>query len=259
MNILHVIAGIDPRFGGPTTALLGLAEAQQEVGINVSIVGTHYWPLPAIPALERVSRHGARIHLVKCRPNALGAIKEFDPLLRDEIDRSDVVHIHALWNAEQYHAARYARAARKPHIFRTCGMLAPWSLRQSRWKKWLYYQLRLRKRLNQASAIHFTSEQERASTEALNLQAKSIVEPNGVSLAEFAQLPSQGDFRQTHAAIESRPLVLFLGRVHPKKGLDLLVQALARLQHADALLAIAGPDEKRHAAEIRNLAESLGI
>jgi glycosyltransferase involved in cell wall biosynthesis len=238
---------------------LGLADAQQEIGIQVSIVGTHYWPLPTMPMLERLLKRGARVQLVHCNPNAIGEIKSFEPLLRGEINNADIVHIHAIWNTEQYRAAKYARAAGKPHVFRACGMLAPWSLQQSRWKKWLYLQLRLRKQLNLANAIHFTSRREQESAAALKLKSMSIVEPNGVSLAEFESLPPQGYFRQKHSAVASRPLTLFLGRIHPKKGLNLLIRAIARLQNSEALLVIAGPDEKDHAAEIRALANSLGV
>ena len=121
-------------------------------------------------------------------------------------------------------------------------MLDPWSLRQSAWKKKLYLALRLRKDLNHASAIHYADEVERDLTRPLHLTAPTLVEPHVVDLEEFQKLPSRGSFRSRHPLLINRPIVLFMSRVHPKKGLDLLIPAFAS-QRTDAVLVIAGPVE----------------
>jgi glycosyltransferase involved in cell wall biosynthesis len=160
--------------------------------------------------------------------------------VRNAIREVDVVHIHAVWEEVQHQAALAARRNGKPYLIRPCGMLDPWSLSQASWKKALYLRWRLRGNLNRASALHFTTSIERELTQPLKLSVRSIVEPNGIRLAEFDNLPERGGFRRQHGIPDGIPMCLFLGRVHPKKGLDLLLPAFAALGQP-AHLVIAGP------------------
>src|SRR5207249_11878424 len=104
-----------------------------------------------------------------------------------------------------------------------CGMLTPWSLNQHKLKKQLYMLFRLRNDLNHAAALNFTTQSESDSAAPLNLRAASLVVPLGVDLGEFASLPPRGSFRQRYPQLAGKQIVLFLGRVHPGKGLELLV------------------------------------
>src|SRR5207253_7680037 len=131
---------------------------------------------------------------------------------------ADVVHIHGLWEEIQHQAARSSRQSGVPYVFRPCGMLDPWALSQGRWRKRLFMALRLRPDLNSAEALHFTSELERDLTGPLGLRSKPIVEPNGIRVEEFEDLPPAGQFRERYPPLRDRPLLLFLGRVHLKKG-----------------------------------------
>ena len=108
------------------------------------------------------------------------------------------MHIHALWEEIQHRAARVARELGMPYVITPHGMLDPWSLRQSKWKKRLYLALRMRNNLNGAAAIHYTSDIERDLAAPLRLKPPTIVEPNGVDLAEFDDLPPRGTFRAKH-------------------------------------------------------------
>src|SRR5262245_35415673 len=135
MKILHVLAGIDPRYGGPTTALLGLAQAQRAAGLVVSIAATHNWPLPENSGIDELKTQGITVDLPYYRPWQVGSIRCFAESLQRQVAQSDIVHIHALWNSEQHLAARFAHELGKPFVFRTCGMLAPWSLTYHRWRK----------------------------------------------------------------------------------------------------------------------------
>src|SRR4029077_8210169 len=128
------------------------------------------------------------------------------------IANADVVHIHALYEEVQHQAARIAREHGKPYIFRACGMLTPWSLNQSRLRKKLYMIWRLRSDLNRAAAMNYTTQMERDASAPVGLNPSSIVEPNGVDLHEFEQLPPRGTFRAKHPQLASRRIVLFLGR-----------------------------------------------
>jgi glycosyltransferase involved in cell wall biosynthesis len=136
-----------------------------------------------------------------------------------------------------------------PYLVTPHGMLDPWSLSQSRWKKRLYLAWRLRSNLRHARAIHFTTRTESDLVAPLRLGPPGFVETLGVDLAEFEQLPSKGAFRQRYS-LGDRPLVLFLGRVHPKKGLDLLIPAFDAARLDDAVLVIAGPDADGYRARV---------
>jgi len=126
-------------------------------------------------------------------------------------------------------------------LIRPCGMLDPWSLAQGRWKKALYLAWRLRSDLNRAAALHFTTGIERDRTRALRLRVPALVEPNGIDSTDMDRLPPRGAFRARHG-FGDRLLVLFLGRLHPKKGLDLLLPAFAAAAPPQAVLVVAGPD-----------------
>lgn len=172
--------------------------------------------------------------------------------------QASVIHIHGLWEEVQCRAARVAQAHRKPYLIRPCGMLDPWSLAQGRWKKSLYLRLRLRSVLDGAAAIHFTTHTEGELTRPLRLRAPALVEPNGLSLEEYASLPPPGTFRLRHGIHPGRLLLLFLSRLHPKKGLDLLLPAFARLV-GDSLLVIAGPDQNDYRATLAAEVARLGL
>src|SRR4030095_9725268 len=121
---------------------------------------------------------------------------------------------------------RIAHAQRKPYTFTPHGMLDPWSLSQGRLKKQIYLALRLKRDLDQAAAIHSTAETEANLTASLNLAAPKIVERLIIDLSDFQPPLRRGQFRAKFAQqLGDRPFVLFMSRIHHKKGLDLLVPA----------------------------------
>ena len=258
MRVLHVIYKLDPEGGGPPRALLGLASAQKQAGLDVRVLAAYRRHADMRIREELVSR-GVPVQLVGPtigplqwhRSNARAA----DLACRGV----DIVHIHAIWEDLLHHAARAARSLRVPYIVRPCGMLDPWSLSQRSLRKRLYLAWRLRRSLDTAAALHFTTETERELTDVLSLKAASIVEPNGVELHEFVEPPAPGTFRRAFPQIGSRPIVLFLSRLHPKKGVDLLVAAFARANTADAVLVLAGPDPVGYRRRVEALVKQHGL
>lgn len=251
MRVTHVISGIDPRCGGPAIALHGLATAQCRADTNVRVITTHGQDSD-LSLAEALRHEGAVVHTVGPVRRPLGRHPLLAPILDRVIADSDIVHIHGLWEQIQHDAARLAHARGVPFIIRPCGMLDPWSLQQRRWRKQLYLKLRLRRHLNRAAALHCTSDTEALVRQHLSLTPRTIIEPNGIELAEFERLPGAGVFRHRYQISPEQPLVLMLARLHPVKGLDLLLPALAQLvssHHAAPMLALAGPvsaDYRRH-------------
>lgn len=177
----------------------------------------------------------------------------------EEIAQADAVHIHALWEEVQYQAICISRLQRKPYIVRPCGLLDPWSMAQNRIKKRLYLELRLRRHLNAASALHFTTPLEEERARPLRLHAPTVIEPNGVDLKLFRNCLTPGSFRERLDIPNDAPLVLFLGRLHPKKGLDLLIPAFAKAAPANAVLAIAGEGDPSYEDSLRREVVSCGL
>jgi len=246
---------------------MGLARAQRDAGLDVQIVST-FRPGADNSSVQQLRQGGIGVDLIGPCPGRLARHREIRPTLRRAMGGTDIVHIHALWEEVQHQAACLARQLGVPYLIRTCGMLDPWSLKQSAWQKRLYLAFRLRKDLNAAASLHFTTDAERSLTMPLRLRPPSIIEPNGIELSEFAQLPPPGRFRARWPSLSGCPIVLFMSRVHPKKGLDLLIPAFGRMCAAQArgetanrgtMLVIAGPDAQGHQANLERLVVELRL
>jgi len=259
VRILHVISGLDPENGGPTFALVGLAEAQRRAGLDVSVIAT--WQIKTgFPLAERLQAADVKVELIG---QAYGKLSRH-PDLAAAVDRAvagaDVVHVHALWEEIQHQAPRAAQRRGVPYVVTPHGMLAPWSRAQGgwvhRWGKRAYLLLRLRRNLDRAAAIHFTTPAERDLVAPMRLRPPSIVEPVGIDFSEFEQLPPRGLFRERYPQLRDRQMVLFLSRLSPQKGLDVLIPAMIRVND-DALLVVAGPDYDSYGQRVRGWVSEL--
>ena len=245
LRVLHVIGGLSDRSGGPTTALSGLACGQARAGAHVQVAVGQRSEEPFSRAAE-FQAAGIRIDVA-----SRGSIS-------DAVRNSDIVHLHGVWEPILHAAADAARAAGIPYLFRSCGMLDEWALSRKWLKKRLFLAFRLRRLLDGAAAIHCTSAAEATSTAQLRLKPPLVVAPNGIILDEFRVLPEAGGFRNRHH-VGNHPLVVFLGRVHPGKGVEYLLPAVARMRRKDAIVAIVGPADSAFGQDMRTLAASLGI
>ena len=203
-----------------------------------------------------------QLHTVDFRPLVLSwSLRRW--LVRN-IDRFDVVHIHGLYRFPPTFAATLARRKKVPYLIRPHGALDPFLYRRSSLSlplKRLYERWFDLPNLNAASAIHYTTADEMERTKFLQLKSTAIIVPNGLDWNAYAELPAPGAFRGRLGISASRPLVLFLGRINFKKGLDLLVPAFSRVvqTHPDALLAIVGPDRERLGKDVRRWCKEHGV
>jgi glycosyltransferase involved in cell wall biosynthesis len=257
MRILHIVSAIDPLRGGPIIALLGLVQAQKVAGLDVAVASTFLRGESPAAAAELRER-GIPVELIGPAFRSLRWHRRIAPVLDHLVPQADIIHIHALWEEINHRAAVLSRRASVPYLVTPHGMLTRWSLGQSRRKKQLYLKWRMRAHLDAASAVHYTTEAERDAGE-LQLNVPTIVEPLGVDLTEFESLPPPGTFRRKFPQTRSRPLVVFLGRIHPGKGLELLVPAFARAQVGDAMLVIVGPDSEGYRATVEQTVRQHGL
>ncbi|MFU8828199.1 MAG: glycosyltransferase [Phycisphaerales bacterium] len=258
MRIVHLTNSIDPVSGGPANVLARLAPVQVQRGHEVTII-TADAPESVRDIVETLRIQGVA---VEAKGPGSGPISRAPGAIRSlnlAIERGvDLMHGHGLWQHLVHWGASMSRKRGTPYIIRPCGMLDPWSLSQGRLKKQLFLAMKARKDLNRSAAVHYTTETERKLTEPLNLRAPAFIIPNGLDWGEFENLPPAGAFREKHG-LGDRPLVVFLSRLHHKKGLDLLLPAFADAAPQDAVLALVGPSDENYLSSLKAQGEQLGV
>lgn len=242
--VVHTIARIALADGGPARTVAALCRSLAEEGARVELVTGDADFDPGVPVcITGVVRRWGRAQ--PRRPT-------FVQLLQDRLAETGAraIHDHGIWLSCNHAVANVAARTGVARIVSTRGMLSEWSLAYRGWKKrtaWWAYQ---RRDLQSADALHATSELEAEEIRAAGLGVPIAVVPNGVDLP-----PLPGP----RAAETGRPRrFLFLSRIHPKKGLEALVEAWGLARPAGWELVIAGPDERGHRAEVERRARALG-
>jgi poly(glycerol-phosphate) alpha-glucosyltransferase len=178
------------------------------------------------------------------RSEHIGWSRPFARAVRAAIPTADVVHVHAIWNFPTWHAMREAHRARVPYVVAPQGSLEGWALGRSRYPKAVYAAMAEKPYFDRAASMHALTETEAEQCRAFGIRAPIAVLPNGVDLASIDRADEALDLHRELALPDEALVVLFLARLFPKKGLDLLIPAFARLL-ADvpwARLIIAGHD-----------------
>jgi glycosyltransferase involved in cell wall biosynthesis len=266
MRVLHVIPAVAPRYGGPSRAVVEMCHALQHEGLE--------------PVIATTDADGAGRLQVECgKPVPFHqiptlffprqwseALKLSYPLARwldDNISQFDVVHIHAVFSHACLAAAQSCRRHSVPYVVRPLGTLDPWSLRQKRFRKQLFWKVAAKRMLGGAAAIHYTAEKERRLAEhSLGLK-RGVVIGLGVDSALLRNESEPGLFRQNQPSLGSHPFVLVMSRIHPKKGLELLLQTFVdliaekRFQHWR--LVIAGDGDPAYIQSLKQLARASRI
>jgi len=255
VRVLHVSPYFAPahQYGGPPASILGLCQGLLRAGVDVEVVTTTAngrTPLPASPP-EGVEHEGVRVRYVPASfPRRFFGARIRRPLA-DALERADVCHIHGVWNVPEWWASHLARAAGVPYVVSPRGMLQPQAMQRGRGRKAVAYSLVERRNLSHAALVHATSAQEAEAIERLRLGVRVAVVPNGVDLCA-AQQAAKG-YRARLGIPAGDFIVLFLGRMHRIKRLDLVADAFSQLRstHASAHLVLAGPDEHRLLPDLR--------
>jgi glycosyltransferase involved in cell wall biosynthesis len=268
LRLLHVIPTLAPSAGGPTRVIQDLAKAQAAAGHFVAICTTDR-DCPAhlcLPSSYFTRAFPSPIQVYSFRV-------QYDPLLvsigmacwlRKEISAFDIVEIHGIYRFPSSFAAHQARKCKVPYVIRPHGSLDPYLYERSSVGKLAFKRIYERcfdlPNLHKASAIHFTAIEERERAAFLNLRAPSFVIPNGLDWSRFQKLPAKGWLRAS-LGLSDQPLVLFLGRLHFKKGLDLLIPAFdaLRCSISDVQLVIAGPENDDYGKKVRGWVQERGL
>ncbi|MBA4189045.1 MAG: hypothetical protein C0467_13690 [Planctomycetaceae bacterium] len=265
VRVLHIVSGVASRYGGTTTAVLGLCEALTRFGsVKVEIAATDSdGPNKSLPA-NTFDGFAYPVHTFPVtgseRWKRSAGLRHW---MHANASRFDLFHIHGVWSYSTLVGRRAAQGSGRPFVLSPHGMLSDYSFHRSAALKWAYWRLIERPTAQAAAAIMATSRGEANELQRLRLRAPVRVVPLGVNPEGWSTPPEREALRRRCGAVAGdKPIVLFLSRLHPKKGItDLLLPAFARLK-APAFLAIAGGvDEStpEYLNAIRNECERLGL
>jgi glycosyltransferase involved in cell wall biosynthesis len=238
LRILHVARSVEPRSGGTYEGARCLAHSQIAAGHTVETV--------TLDAPGLIHAMPGPVHLLGPGAGAYGRTTALDHWLMDHLRRFDVVVVHGLWQYHGFATRRACRRASVPYAVFPHGMLDPWfkhTYPLKHLKKWLYWPWGEYRVLRDAGAVLFTAEEERlaARTSFWLYRANEEVVGFGTEPPPDDAATQQAAFLARFPELAGRRLLLFLGRVHPKKGVDTLMRAFAA-HGGDLHLVMAGPD-----------------
>lgn len=261
MKILHVISSTDPKVGGPIEGMKQLYSQYPDLGVTAEVVCSD------VPNMPWHSGQGLpKVHALGPANKGYGYSDRLLPWLRENAGRYDAVIVNGIW---QYHSFAVRKAltdSHVPYFVFTHGMLDPWFKHMyplKHLKKWLYWPWAEYRVLRDANAVIFTCEEERLqarksfwlyrATEAVTSYGTSNPPSNGQELAER--------FLAIHPNLQGKRIVLFLSRIHEKKGCDLLLEAFAQVASQDNRLhlVMAGPDQAGWVSDLKAQAVKLDI
>ncbi|HYM15528.1 MAG TPA: glycosyltransferase [Dehalococcoidia bacterium] len=269
MRVLHVIPNLAARTGGPPVAVVESSLALSRCGVETTIFATDLAEAASAPTHARVTPHelpaGAEsldVRLFPARaPRRLAYSPALGRALREHAGAYDVVHIHSLFLFPQFAAGRAARQAGVPYVVSPRGALDPHLRRRGRAVKRISDLLWQSAMLNGAAGLHLTSDEEARLLADLAPRVPRAVVPNGIRWTDFQDLPDGRDFRARRLGGHAGPIVMYLGRISHKKGLDLLIRSFTSVRQSvpGARLAIVGPDDEGLTPALAALAARLGV
>ena len=266
LKILQIIPSISLVYGGPSQMIRGLSAALAKLPVGtvsqVTVITTDSngdvdeAPLE-VPLGEPVQQDGYEIIYFRCSP--FRRYKFSTALLSwlwANAHHYDIAHIHALFSPVSTAAATVCRWRKLPYLMRPLGTLDPADLAKKKQIKKLYAGLLEKPNLAGASAIHFTTELESKVSERFGVSTPDVVIPLGVALPDLPdRTTAQASIRQQFGIPAERPIILFMSRIDPKKGFDLLLPALERLHAQNRpfhfLLCGANPQDRDYENSIR--------
>ncbi|HSD47741.1 MAG TPA: glycosyltransferase [Pyrinomonadaceae bacterium] len=233
MRVLHVIPSVEERSGGPAAAIVPMCRALRDRGVDVVLATTDHGFSPNEANFEGDYKGvPARFFPVQFG-ESFKYSRPFAAWLRDNVCAFDLVHVHAVFNHACVAAAAACRDAGVPYVVRPLGTLDPWSMKQKSLQKRIFWTLTGRRMLQSSAAVHYTAVAEKEATEKyLGLNHGRVI-----ALGVEAK-PDLNGFKS--AAYPPNPYVLSLSRLHPKKGLDVLIDAFLSREPDAWRLVIAG-------------------
>jgi len=248
IRVINIIENIDDSYGGPAKSVPYMSKCLIDLGIKSEIVSVR---LKQNESNEIIERH--RIPWTAFQSRFIAKVR-YAPKMREYLLRATktaqqiILHTQNLWNYPPYLTYKLHKKTCVPLVASIRGTLYQWSLLQKKLRKGIAWFCFQKEMLNSAECIHVTEVGEAEATRRNGVTAPIAIIPNGVDLEEFSKLPSYEKAKKAIGLKETKRYILFLSRLHRKKGLDLLVESWMRLatSNSDWDLLVVGPvsDEK---------------
>jgi glycosyltransferase involved in cell wall biosynthesis len=260
LKILHIISSVNPAGGGPIEGIKQLGVILTGAGNAVEVASLDH---PDAPYLKECL---LPVHPLGPTTLHYAFTSRFIPWLRANRRRYDAVVVNGIWQYHSFATWRVLRKSSTPYVLYAHGMLDPWFKKQyplKHLKKWMYWPWAEYRVLRDANAVLFTCEEERR----LACSSFWLYRCNGI-VVSYGTAEPKGDpkmelleFFARYPELRGKNLALFMGRIHPKKGCDLLIEAFAKVlgPHPNWHLVIAGPDQVGWREELNCRAEQLGL
>ncbi|MEL7036245.1 MAG: hormogonium polysaccharide biosynthesis glycosyltransferase HpsP [Cyanobacteria bacterium J06592_8] len=253
MRILQIVPSISLVYGGPSQMVRGLSAALAAQGVDLTILTTDSngdvgQPPLDVPLNQPVAEEGYTVRYFRCSPFRRYKFSlQLLNWLWQNAREFDLAHIHALFSPVSSASAAIARSRQLPYILRPLGTLDPTDLQKKKQLKRIYASLLERPNIAGAAAIHFTSELEATTSERFGVSTRDLVIPLGVN----PPIEMNDTTEPNHP-----PVILFMSRIEPKKGLDILIPALEQLLTAGCqfqfVLAGSNPQDPAYETQIQN-------
>ncbi len=270
MKVLHIIPSVASVRGGPSQAVIEIVSALRSQGIDAEIAttndnGKNLLDVPLYKLTDQLAEYGniPIRFFPRFSPN-LNAVREFafsrslTTWLWQHIADYDLVHVHAIFSYASTIAMAIAWIRKVPYINMPHGLLGEWPLQQSKLRKQIYLNVIERSNLLHCQSLHFTALQEQEEFNQLGLNIPSFILPHGVQVPILIP-DAQSQLRASLQITDCCPLILFMSRIHPKKGLEYLISALGKLKEYNFALVIAGSGESDYIQQLQDLLVTQGI
>ncbi|GAA0827785.1 hypothetical protein GCM10009112_07350 [Marinomonas arenicola] len=255
MKLISVIENIADEYGGPANSLPNMLEAiRSELSIESLIYSISSSKNERNEFIERFS-----IPWTRCQKIGFDKLKysaEIKKKLSSDMANDDILFSNNLWNYPAYLSAKLAKKYKLPHIVSIRGTLYPWSLDQSKLSKKIAWNFFQKKSLQQASLIHVTCSEEYNAVRKLGITTPIAIVPHGINYDDYQDLPKKNNAIEYLGLNQDKKYILFMSRLHKKKGLDLLLELWPELvnKFPDWCLLIVGPDYSDYTDSISKLA-----
>jgi glycosyltransferase involved in cell wall biosynthesis len=244
MKIYHLVENLDDTYGGPAKSVPHLVKGLEDFKVNNTLLSVKYHNNESNEVIEKNNlewRSFSYNFIKKSRYSK--ALKHY--LINHIKKDQTLLHTHNLWNFISYIASKLSVKYKVPYVIAIRGALYPWSLSQSSLQKKIAWRLFQKQALQKATCIHVTDVAELNAVRELGITSPIALVPNGVNLDEFKSMKSKVDAKQELGLDSSKKNILFLSRIHPKKGIEFLITAWGKLveKNPEWNLLIVGPND----------------
>jgi glycosyltransferase involved in cell wall biosynthesis len=266
MKLLVVTPFYKPayEFGGPARSIPLLCEALANLDVEVTVFTTNAQGNHSLPVAPNVPLMIDNVHVTYYERNILNRYffsRKLATACYQSAKDFDSIYIVSNWGYPLIPICRAAQKHKIPYLVspRTAFMRTTWTGKYL--KKMAYHQLVERTLINGATALHYTSQLEMDESAWLKLRPVPWINPNPVDLSEIKHMPLRGKWRSIQGIPDDTTIILYLGRIEARKGIDLTIEAFAKIAalKKDMVLVLAGPDEDDYVSVLQALCKKYEL